>query len=792
MKISELWLREWVNPSLDEQQLAALLTMAGLEVDAVNPVAGQFEGVIVAQVINTKPHPQADKLTLCEVDAGEGQVLKVVCGASNVRKGLKVALAQIGAHLPGDFIIKESMLRGELSQGMLCSMSELGLAENSDGIMELDDNAPIGTDLRAYLALNDWVFDIDLTPNRADCFSVLGIAREIAALTQLPLQAMPKDIVQPAIDESLAIKLMVPEACPQYCGRVIRDINPHAHTPVWMVERLRRGGIRPIHPVVDVTNYVMLELGQPMHAFNLQALRGDIVVRFAKADENLELLDGQEVSLNEKVLVIADKEKALAMAGIMGGQASAVEENTTAIFLESAFFNPITIAGVARSYGLFTDSSQRYERGVDPQLQLVALERATKLLSDIVGGIAGPVCVASKPEALPKRNNVLFNPARVEQVTGLQITEGEIVAMLEGLGMQVNKSASLWEVSVPSHRFDISLDVDLVEEVARLYGYDKLPGSIMLTEVQAGTINPLESLASRVSQLFISRGYHETISYSFVDPELQETLYPGVPTMQLLNPISSELSQMRAGMWPGLLASMIYNIHRQQTAIKFFETGVVFDLTDGSLKEHPCIAGLLTGEHGTLNWSEKSGKFDFFDLKGDLQALFASLQLSEVSFLAESHPALHPGKSARISIHGQDAGWCGVLHPRIADALDIHDEVILFELHLNSLTNQMTPRYQQISKFPQIRRDLSFLVDNEVSAAEIENAVREVVERECLKSFDVFDVYTGESIPEGKKSLAIALTLQDDKRTMVDTEINAIISAIIKGLNEKFAIILRD
>ncbi|CEK11743.1 phenylalanine--tRNA ligase subunit beta [Legionella hackeliae] len=792
MKVSELWLREWVNPSLDEQQLAALLTMAGLEVDAVNPVAGKFNNVIVGQVTSTKPHPQADKLTLCEVNTGTGQPLKVVCGASNVRPGLKVALAQIGAHLPGDLTIKESMLKGELSQGMLCSTTELGLTEQSDGIMELDDNAPVGMDIRTYLNLNDWVFDIDLTPNRADCFSVLGVAREVAAITQTPLKTMPNEVVQPASDEQRSIKLQAPEACPQYYGRVIRDINPEAITPVWMIERLRRAGVRPIHPVVDVTNYVMLELGQPMHAFDLNALQGDIIVRMAKAKETLTLLDGQEVDLHERVLVIADNQQPLAMAGVMGGEHSAVQEQTTAVFLESAFFSPLTIAGVARSYGLCTDSSQRFERGVDPQLQSIALERATALLLDIVGGIAGPVCSASKSEALPAQNTVLFNPSRVTQVTGLTIDDATMIGMLERLGMQIDKSTTPWKVKIPSHRFDISLDVDLVEEIARLNGYDQLPGSKMIAAVQAGRINPTELLGARVAQLFISRGYHETISYSFVDPELQEALYPQQAAMQLLNPISSELSQMRVGMWPGLLASMIYNIHRQQTAIKFFESGVIFELKDGELHEHPCIAGLLTGEYGTLNWGEKSGKFDFYDLKGDLEALFALLQIEDVSFTAAQHAALHPGKSAKIIIANQETGWCGVLHPRIADALDIHDDVVMFELRLNPLISETTSRYQQISKFPQIRRDLSLLVDNEITAAQIEGAVREVVEANYLKSFDVFDVYMGESIPEGKKSLAIALTLQDDKRTMVDTEINTIISAILKALNEKFAIILRD
>ena len=793
MKVSELWLREWVDPFLNGQELAALLTMAGLEVEAVSPVAGAFEGVFVAEILNTTPHPRADKLTLCEINIGAEKSLRVVCGAANVRPGLKVALAQAGASLPGGLVIKESMLRGELSQGMLCSVSELGLAENSDGIMELDENAPIGTDLRTYLLLDDQVLEIDLTPNRADCFSVLGVAREVAALTSSPLQSLPNQTNLSVTDEQLTVNLLHSEACPQYCGRVIRGIDPQAHTPMWMSERLRRAGLRSIHPVVDITNYVMLELGQPMHAFDLEAIEGGICVRFGKEGEALELLDGQQVNLHDKVLVVADNRKPLAIAGVMGGKVSAVQEHTTDVFLESAFFNPINIAGVARSYGLYTDSSQRFERGVDPALQLLALERATALLLDIVGGDAGPVSFVSDAAALPTKNKILFNPAKVQQLTGLIVAEDEMVRMLQGLGMTVDrKTVGAWQVSIPSHRFDISLDVDLIEEIIRLYGYDKLPGDKMITTVQAGNINPLESLTMRLGQFFIARGYHETISYSFVDPEVQQELYPQLSVMQLLNPISSELSQMRVGMWAGLIAAMVYNTHRQQTALKLFESGVIFDLQQGSLQEHACIAGLLTGEQGAMNWSEKTAKFDFYDAKGDLQALFSVLQLSEVHFVAAVHSALHPGKSARIMIADQEAGWCGVLHPRIADVLDRQEEVVLFELRLSSLLNNLPVRYQQISKFPQIRRDLSLLVDNEVSVAQIEKLIRRTINKNWLKSFDVFDVYTGQSIPVGKKSLAIALTLQDDKRTMVDAEINEIISAIIKVLHEELAIILRE
>ncbi len=792
MKVSELWLREWVNPALNEQQLASLLTMAGLEVDTVYPVAGVFDRVIVAEVKSTSPHPQANKLTLCEVSTGNGKPLQVVCGAANVRAGLKVALAQVGANLPGGLVIKEAMLRNELSQGMLCSAAELGLADVADGIMELDENAPLGADLRTYLALNDHILDIDLTPNRADCLSILGVAREVSALTKAHLKALPNQISQPTTDTSLAIRLHASHACPQYSGRVIRGINSQAQTPVWLSERLKRGGLRPIHPVVDVTNYVMLELGQPMHAFDLATLTGDIIVRFAAGGETLELLDGQQVQLNDKVLVIADSAKPLAIAGVMGGQASSVQEGSKDIFLESAYFDPLTIAGIARRYGLSSDSSQRFERGVDPALQVLALERATALLLEIVGGEAGPVSLLSEPAALPQKTTVLFNPAKVARITGMTVALQEMVAMLQGLGMTVDKGEPLWKVGIPSYRFDIKLEVDLIEEIIRLYGYDKMSGERMVAMVQAGTINPCEELTTRIARLFTARGYHETISYSFVDPEIQQALYPNAQTMQLLNPISSELSQMRVGMWPGLLASMIYNTHRQQTAIKFFENGVIFDLQSGLLQEHPCVAGLLVGERGAMNWGEETRKFDFYDLKGDLEALFAALHLRNTSFVSADHPALHPGKSASILIDAQHAGWCGVLHPRIADALDLQDEVVLFELRLNAMMSEIPLRYQQISKFPQIRRDLSMIVDDEVSAAQIEAEVRKVVSTDWLKAFDIFDVYTGESIPEGKKSLAIALTLQDNNRTMVDSEINAIISAIINKLNEEFSIILRD
>ena len=521
MKVSELWLREWVNPPVTGLQLASQLTMAGLEVDEIYPVAGVFQQVIVAQVLKTKPHPEADRLTLCDVDTGNGVVF-VVCGATNVRPGLKVALALPGAQLPGDVLIKESMLRGQLSQGMLCSVTELGMDEASDGIMELASDATIGMTLRDYLQLDDQVFDINLTPNRADCFSILGVAREVAALYQQPLSSPPRLPHAPEINDVLAVTLPAGEACPRYTGRIIRSINPHAVTPIWMKERLRRGGIRVVHPVVDVTNYVMLELGQPMHAFDLSSITGSLAVRLAEQGESLVLLNGQDVTLDERVLVIADEHQPLALAGVMGGESSAVHAGTTDIFLESAFFNPVVVAGVARRYGLFSDSSQRFERGVDPYLQIRALERATALLQAIVGGQVGPVIEMTDNNALPPLATVLFHPSRVAQLTGVVIAEETMMSLLEQLGMTVTVQDTHWAVSVPTYRFDIALDVDLVEEIIRLYGYDNIPAASLSGAVASGKPNTSATLLTEMASFFSHRGYHETISYSFVDPDLQD------------------------------------------------------------------------------------------------------------------------------------------------------------------------------------------------------------------------------------------------------------------------------
>lgn len=792
MKISEIALREWINPALTIEQMASQLTMAGLEVDSITSVAGSFTSVVVAKVLKTMPHPQADKLTLCQVDFGQGETIQVVCGASNVRTGLTVALAQIGALLPGGIKIKETKLRGELSQGMLCSVAELGIEEESDGIMELPDDAPIGADLREYMHLNDAILDIDLTPNRADCFSILGVAREIAVFNQLPLRNVPHPKISATVKDKLDVKLDAAEGCPQYYGRVIRNINPQMTTPLWLCERLRRSGLRAIHPVVDVMNYVMIELGQPMHAFDYSTLKGNIHVRYSQAEEMLTLLDGQSVKLQENTIIIADESKPLAIAGIMGGEESAVHAGTTDLFLESAFFTPKYLAGIARQYSLCTESSQRFERGIDPKLQELALDYATDLILKIVGGEAGPIVASQLQDYLPQPVHVLFNPQKVARLTGVAIPEDEMHATLLALGMLVDRQDNLWKVTVPSHRVDILLDVDLVEEMIRIYGYDKITTTTMQGALRVGKPDPLDQLSRLMGQFLSHHGYHEIISYSFVDPDIQSALFSDHHALTILNPISAELSEMRVSLWPGLISALVYNSNRQQPLIKLFEIGVIFDPQDNTLQEKSCIAGLLTGEMGHLHWNVTSRPFDFYDLKGELDHLLKPLHTKPIQFVAATHSALHPGKSAHLILGDHTIGWIGVLHPRITEALNIQNEVILFEIVLDHLPKTTLTNYKKISKFPSVRRDLSFLIDEDIEFEHVKRAVCDVADSSLFKSLDVFDVYTSENLPKGKKSLAIALTLQNDDRTLVDEEVNKLMDAVIKRLNQDFSITLRD
>lgn len=792
MKFSEQWLREWVNPDWNSDDLVRQLTMAGLEVDSADPVAGEFSNVVVGKVLSCKKHPDAEKLTLCQVDVGESNTLAIVCGAANVRENLFVAVAKVGAKLPGGMKIKKSTLRGEESLGMLCSASELGLAEEAEGILELADDAPIGDDIRDYLGLNDMSIDVDLTPNRGDCLSVAGIAREVGVLsrndvTRVDIVAVPADI-----KDVFKVKLSAPNACAQYVGRVIRGINPAAQTPVWMQEKLRRSGLRSISPVVDVTNFVMLELGQPMHAFDLQSLEGHIDVRMAKKDEALTLLDGKDIKIPETCLVIADAKKAIALAGIMGGEATAVTDNTQDIFLESAFFAPEMIAGKARLFGLATDSSHRFERGVDPELQRAAIERATVLLQAIVGGQVGPIIEVNNDDYVPKPKLVTLRHQRIKRVLGIDIPKEEELDILQRLDMTIFSQGDAWEVRVPTHRFDITLEEDLIEEVARVYGYNKIPVKRPQGTLFAYQRSEQQLLEHDFADALIARNYHEVISYSFVDKKLQQLIEPDQSAMALLNPISPEMSVMRSSLWAGLLQTMQYNQHRQQMNQRLYEVGLCFIPGDDELVQEKRIAGVITGQLNTAIWDRKEQDLDFFDAKADVEAMLALTGAKEeFRFVAEQHPALHPGQSARIVRNDQAIGWLGAVHPSIISELDLVGPMYVFELQCETLANAPLPKYSALSKYPAIRRDLSFLVDEQISVQAIKEKIANST-GEILKDVSLFDLYQGQGIESGEKSLAIGLTLQHPSRTLTDAEVAEFMDNVLVTLQQAFAVKLRD
>lgn len=779
MKFSEQWLREWVKPAINTQQLADQLSLAGLEVDAVEAVAGEFDGVVVGEILSAEPHPNADKLQVCQVSDGK-DTHQVVCGAPNARAGLKTAFARVGANLPGDFRIKRAKLRQVESFGMLCAEDELGLSEDHGGIMELAADAPVGTDLREYLNLNDALIDVDLTPNRGDCLSIAGMAREVGVLNKTAVAPVTIASVAAQCDDTFAVTLQAPDACPRYVGRVIRNINPGAITPLWMVEKLRRSGIRSIDPVVDVTNYVLLELGQPMHAFDLNCLQGSLQVRLARAGETLRLLDGQEVSLNDDTLVIADEARALAMAGIMGGEGSGVTDTTRDIFLESAFFNPLSIVGRARAYGLHTDSSHRFERGVDWQLQRQAIERATALLLEIVGGEPGPVTEVVSERDLPLQPQVRLRHDKVTAMLALELPAAEIEEILTRLGMTLTAQGEReWRVAVPSYRFDITLEVDLIEEIARVYGYDNLPVRTPKAQLPLPPIVEAEVDSKRLRRHLISRGYQEAITYSFIEAGLSRQFDPKHEALALANPISAEMAVMRTTLWPGLSKAVQYNQNRQQPRVRLFEIGQRFLPQGDQLLQENVIAGIATGNRDAEGWNAVKDKLDFFDIKGDLESLLSLGGCAEAfQFVQGEHPALHPGQCARIEREGKTVGFIGALHPQLLKTLDLNGPVYLFELVLEEVARGRLPRYHALSRFPEMRRDLSLLVDQAISYAAIRECVSEAA-GEHLKQVTLFDLYQGQGIEPGRKSLALGLTWQHPSRTLNDEEINRLVDAIV-------------
>ncbi|QTP55189.1 phenylalanine--tRNA ligase subunit beta [Billgrantia sulfidoxydans] len=792
MKFSEQWLREWVSPQLGVQGLADQITMAGLEVDAVEPVASAFSGVVVAEVVDKQPHPDADKLNVCQVVDGNGEPVQVVCGATNVAIGQKVPFARVGAVLPGDFKIKQAKLRGVESRGMICSASELGLAEEtSGGILVLPADAPAGEDFRAWMGLDDHTVEVDLTPNRGDCLSLKGLAREVGVLNRLPVTPPAIEPVAADHDETFPVRVEDPERCPRYIGRLIKGVDVTAATPLWMVERLRRSGIRSIDPVVDVTNYVMLELGQPLHAFDRDNLHGAVVVRLARQGERLILLDGQEITLDASTLVIADERGPLAIAGVMGGEHSGVGPATRDIFLESAFFSPLAVAGQARSYGLHTDASHRFERGVDPQLTREAVERATALLLAITGGEPGPLVEVASAAHLPAEREVTLRAARLEQALCKALPSAEVQEILERLGLQVSATEAGWQARVPSWRFDIAIEEDLIEEVARIHGYNRLPVRRPAARLALRPDHEARTPLARLRRQMVARGYQEAVTYSFVAPELQQLLLPDAVSPRLANPISSDLAVMRASLFPGLVRALEYNLNRQQTRVRLFETGLVFRGDLDQLDQTPMVGALVCGERFPEGWSGGRDKVDFFDLKGDLESLIA-LGGEEGAWRFEpgEHPALHPGQSARIVYRGEAVGWIGALHPGVKAELGLKTEAFLFEVRQDALTHGVLPRFEPLSRYPEVRRDLAFLLGEERPVQALLDCVRDQA-GEWLQELRLFDVYQGKGVPEGSKSVALGLTWQHPSRTLNDDEINQLVDAIVAESHQHLGAELR-
>lgn len=798
MRFTKQWMTEWLGQPFETESLVRKLTMAGLEVDEVGGVAFDFNGVVVAEVLEAVQHPDADKLRVCQVHDGENEY-QVVCGAPNVRLGLKVPFARIGAELGNDkgdkpFRIKKAKLRGVESCGMLCSAEELGLAESSDGLLELAADAPVGQNVREYLDLDDQYLELDLTPNRGDCLSIRGLAREVSVLNRLPYNDLDQKPVVNSIADTFPVQIDATEACHRYLGRVIKGINIKSESPLWMQEKLRRCGLRSIDPVVDVTNYVLLELGQPMHAFDLDELHSGINVRYATGDESLTLLDGKEVTPEANTLLIADAEGPLALAGIMGGESSAVSQSTQDVFLECACFNPLVIAGKARNYGLHTDSSHRYERGVDPELQSLAMERATALLLSIVGGEPGPV-VEVTGEEVPART-VLLKVDNVERLLGKAFSADEIVEVLTGLGIELlDRSGESLSFAIPSYRYDLAIEADLIEELARIYGYENMPvrrpTAPMRLQPQPEAKLPLQRIRSRLVDL----GYQQVITYSFVSPDLLKLVQPLPEPVALQNPISSDMSVMRTSLLPGLLSTLQHNVNRQQSRVRIFENGQVFlkeSAEAQQINQPERLAGLIYGSRVEKHWSSNLVKADFYDLKGDVESLldFAS-DRAELTFVKGEHPAMHPGQCADVMLDGQSIGQMGKLNPRLQRELDIADAVYVFELTLDPVLITRIPASQTISRFPESSRDLAWVVDRSVQVGDMVKTLTGLA-GDDVTDVRVLDVFESDKLGQSKKSVALGLTWQHPSRTLGDDEINAIIDRCVKGLEESFNAELRN
>jgi phenylalanyl-tRNA synthetase beta chain len=786
MKVSVQWLREWVDVDADVGALAHSLTMAGLEIEGNFPAAPEMSGVIVADVMSVERHPDAEKLSVCRVSTGR-ETLQIVCGAPNVRAGMKAPLATVGAKLPGGMDIKQATLRGVDSFGMLCSARELGLSDDSSGLLELPGELTAGADLFKALALDDRILEVNVTPNRGDCMSIAGVAREVAANTGKTLHAPAIKAVAKQSDAAFPVKIEASRACTKFASRLIRGVRPNQPSPFWMRERLRRAGLRPISLLVDVTNYVVLELGQPMHAYDRNNLAGGLTVRHAKEAEKLKLLDGRVIELASDILVIADDKGPVGMAGVMGGEVSGIVDATTDLFLEAAHFTPDAVAGRGRRFGIITDASQRFERGVDPELPERAIERATQLILENAGGTAGPT-VLTRAQAEPKPAAIRVRHARIGRVLGIDLDAKSIGNYLGKLGMQVTASKDGWQVTAPSWRFDIKIEEDLIEEIARLHGYNNIP------PVEAPVVQHLGQATEgvvpreRAADVLIDRGYQEAIAYSFVDPSWQALMFPGEATRALVNPISAELGVMRLSLWPGLAIAARENLRRQQSRVRIFETGRKFVGND----EIEVIAGLAVGGALPEQWDAPNRKIDFFDIKADVEALLALTGESDkFIFKAARHSALHPGQCAQILRGSENVGMLGALHPDVAKKMDLTYPSFAFELDFRRAFAARLPQFTDISRFPAIRRDLAVIVAEAVTLDALAAQVRAAAGL-LLRDLSVLSVYRGEQIEKGKKSIALSLNLQDTSRTLTDEDADRVIAQVVENLRARLGASIRD
>jgi phenylalanyl-tRNA synthetase beta chain len=753
--------------------------MAGLEVEALEAVAPQFNNVVVGEVLEVVKHPNADRLNVCQVNVGEATPLTIVCGAANVAVGVKVPCARIGAKLPGDFVIKQAKVRSVESFGMLCSAKELGLAEESDGLWLLPADAPVGSSIRDFLELDDSLFTLKLTPNRSDCLSIAGVAREVAAIAGGTLHAVQGHAVAATVTDTLQINVEAKAACPLYCGRIVKDVNAAAATPVWMARRLERSGLRQINAVVDITNYVMLEQGQPLHAFDLAKLSGGITVRHARAAEKLTLLNNQAVELQSDMLVIADDAHALALAGIMGGADSGVATTTTDVFIESAFFTPDAIAGKGRRLALSTDSSYRFERGIDFAATRMALERATQLLLEICGGQAG--AISEVRGAMPERPGILLRVSRVERVLGIALDAGQISALLQRLQFVFAQQGADFSVTPPSYRFDLTLEEDLIEELARLVGYDNIPALAPVAALNMLPQSELQRPLSRLRQLMVARDYQETVSYAFVDAKSELDLCANTAPVTLQNPIASHLAVMRSSLLSGLIAALRINLSRKQSRVRLFETGACF--AGASYAQNERFAGLCYGTQFAEQWGIAARNVDFFDVKADVEALFVPATLS---FVAAAHPALHPGRSAQIKLNDQAVGWIGELHPQWVQQYDFPLAPVWFEVDMAALLQAKVPNAGELSKFPPVRRDLAVVVDENVTVQHL-LAAMQVDQTPFVVEIALFDVYRGKGVENGKKSLAFRVLLQDTQKTLTDIEVEQSMLRLVAVLQQNGA-----